>query len=133
MTIADGGFWTLPCPARGPGLTHVHDKQCDSGHAIGQCCFCGASMLLTSMAQAQQAMARRLKEMGLMSVTPLNDDPPEERDETLVEPKMVTGNGPQGQNWSRNFGRFYRGVAELTEQDKRRLKFYVFAVRLGHD
>jgi hypothetical protein len=34
-------FWKEQCPARGPGLRHRHDGECEDGHTPSQCCECG--------------------------------------------------------------------------------------------
>ena len=51
--------------------------------------------------------------------------PPDKKDDELVEPKAITGHGPQGSK----YGRGRMGPDGLSPQDKARLHFYVRYVR----
>lgn len=63
-------------------------------------------------------VAERLKALGI--IVPISED------DTIVEPKMITGNGPVGSRF--RFGRFADGP-RLNRQDCRRLIFFVHYVR----
>lgn len=106
-------FWASQCPARGAGLDHAHWSKChpntghpDTGdtHRYEQCCHC---MRAHDDAEVHDESVRE--------------------DDVLVEPKCVTGNGPQGNPRG-------RGRGNLTEQDQKMLTFYVKEVRRdGYD
>lgn len=124
--MGEVGFWGLHCPARpGNDLLHRHARDCTDGHAIDQCCECGyrASEWRPPVAlvAAPVSVADRLRDIGVG---------PDPRDQVLVEPKMITGHGPQG---PKEGPRVYGRGADLTPLDMQRLLFHIYVVRVGHD
>lgn len=108
MTRAE--FWASQCPVRGAGLEHAHWNKCDpkgyhpgtaDSHTFEQCCHC--------------LRTHDTVDVHDEAVAP---DP----DGVLVEPKHITGLGPQGNPKGRARG-------PLTGSDEARLKFYVIEVR----
>lgn len=100
-------FWASNCPARGPALTHAHWNKCHpqtghpttgDTHTYDQCCHC------------------------LRSHADMDVHDESVRDDILVEPKAITGLGPQGNPRG-------RGRGPLTGSDEARLNFYVISVR----
>lgn len=129
------GYWSQQCPARGSGLTHVHWNQCspdghpgsDTGHHYGQCCHCGgyASQMAREAVMPPLDVAARLRQMGLITdegtpVATEQDTGLEDihAENTPVEPKAITGEGPQGHRWG-------RGRGEFGWRDERRVEAYV--------
>lgn len=110
-----GGWWGLQCPARQVGLSHVHERGCED-HPGTVCCECGSVVGETRRPLAPGAAAvdvdARLVAIGL---EPLSDD-------TLMEPRMISGQGPTGPTWE-------RGRGELTFRDRIRLEFVAFMER----
>lgn len=111
-----GTFWDYPCPARGAAdLKHQHARDCND-HALGQCCECGmtfqewADQRRPGIMPPRFSVAQRLSDMGLMTVPDREDD--------LVEPRYITGDGPQGSAWG-------LGRGELTDRQKVRVRRYV--------
>ncbi len=133
IALARGGFWSEQCPQRGPALTHAHGQSClaDHGgrHAPTTCCHCGEDELdgpakapeswPPSAALPEVDIEARLRQIGLVVV--------EHEPDTMVEPRMITGNGPQGATWGKGRGK------ELTPADIRRLNFYTRYLRPDND
>lgn len=119
------------CPVRGPGLSHTQN-----GRDGSPCIECGT--LITSVpprgippsaTQASPAdwpminVDERLRALGLAGtyrsiagsrdMEPQNDAPAHTED-TLIEPRAITGNGPQGSQWG-------LGRGSLTPRDKQRI------------
>lgn len=99
--------WLDQCPARGYGLTHAHDRDCRDGHIAGQCCECGGFPGPIVAEQPSQPptivmppldVQARLHALGLDhgEDTGMEDIRQEHDEDTPVEPRMVTGDGPQG-------------------------------------
>ena len=87
------------CPQRGAGLTHIADyKQ----RPDGSCVFCGSSLN-----EAQPTVVSDPKPETVLPV-----------DQTLIEPKMITGNGPQGRVAA-------PGRGDFTSRDEDRTVSYV--------
>lgn len=121
------------CPNRGPMLTHAHASDCPDKHGDTQCCHCAIRYLHAPRCRHERIdvesnesspepdapedgvvwidVPTRLRELGLMA-------PLEPVDETPVEPKMVTGNGPTGPS-------FGHGRGELSKRDMNRLNYHV--------
>jgi hypothetical protein len=99
------------CPKRGYGLSHVQNGP-------ATCVFCGipitqepppgvpdtATQATVPDYQPFVSVAERLQDLGLMP-PPLRDSEAHE-EQTPVEPKMITGQGPQGKPHGRGRGQF---------------------------
>ena len=119
------------CEARGPALKHV------IGHATGRCNFC--VQVCRPAAFRPQApgplppidVAARLQALGLINSegVPVEREPCDDDTVNLHEAKWITGNGPEGNHWSRNRGRSRDGSGSLSDEDKRRLEFFCEKVR----
>lgn len=105
-------FWQVQCPARGPGLSHVHSVVCESEHGNhfhDECCECN------------------LRAGNFRPASPdlgPNIPSPDDEDDEPIEPKMVSGNGPQGRTDGKG-----RGI--LTERQQRRLSFLAWLAERG--
>lgn len=133
-----GAWWRKDCPSRAAGLGHAHWAACnpDTGHPHTSfdvnagnkhpwnvCCHCEqpapAEVEPKATEPVPPSVAERLQQMGLMAkVTQIDDIP--------LEPKMITGDGPQGS--IQRHGRF-REPGVLSDDDLSRLGFFVYALR----
>ena len=88
-------FWAAQCPARGPALTHAHGQSCPGEHEAGQCCHCGLfAKDWTGTPPVPLDVQQRLQSLGLIPDPREFDLPPRVSD--AIEPKMISGHGPQG-------------------------------------
>lgn len=139
------GFWSEDCPERGPALTHAHWDKCtpaahpgeDGGHMPFQCCHCRAldpASKMESWPPEREPdlidVRSRLEALGLSTprvVRPNERDTgmediraPLHDDSTPVEPRAVTGNGPDGVAWGPGRGaltpRQYERLLRVMEQ-----------------
>lgn len=100
-------WWSEDCPKRGPALSHIPN---DPGN--GRCLFCdlpvGARLLMTGEEVDARLVALGLTE-PIVEVQQIPHD-----DDTIVEPRYVTGEGPQGFRYGLGrgdaSGRFLRRV-----------------------
>jgi hypothetical protein len=127
--------WKQQCPARGYGLTHAHDTQCKDGHIAGQCCECGGFPGPQVAEHTHQFsvpppldVTARMKALGLLQEdTGMEDIRAEHDDNTPVEPKMITGNGPEGKPDG-------KGRGDLTyRQEMRIMRWKAFILEIGGD
>ena len=101
-------YWQEDCPARGVLLSHTFGP----GDNPGVCAFCGGSPAARIMPPLD--VQARLAALGLgQSPGPLTVEELHALD-TLVEPRAITGLGPQGPNYG-------RGRGEFTWRDQQRL------------
>lgn len=136
-------FWQEECPARGPALTHTHWNQCtpqahpgeESGHYPFQCCHCrgmdpsarGTVLVVQMPPTLEQHIRAQLASLGITGSWGPGDVPEqpasdEHTDDELVEPRMITGEGPKGRLDGE--GRWHL-PGQLTERDQRRIANYV--------
>jgi hypothetical protein len=112
--MTEVGFWFRDCPMRGPALKHHHEQNCTDGHSYSQCCFCGESYTAVAIAPAPMPpldVQARLTALGMIPPTAPTAEP-EHKDDTVVEPKAITGNGPTGPVDSRGRGGLTKRLEE---------------------
>ena len=101
------------CPTRGPGLHHTFDYG-TSGY---DCIDCGVQLVVNAPVSPPLDIGTRWRELMGMAGKPAGPgEPPPHQDGTLVEPKSITGQGPQGSDRD-------KGRGELSFRQKGRLAF----------
>lgn len=142
----DRSFWETDCPERAVGLHHAHWSECQPGrqghpgtgetHVYGQCCHCKQTAQEFHEAQQRQSLAPTKAAtcpphiFWLGRCTQCGKPPADERDDVLVEPKFVTGNGPTGplRGQERLAPPAY-GRGPFTQENYARLMFFCTIVR----